>query len=32
MAVHEVARLVKSLLEDVGEDPTRDGLLDTPTV
>eukprot|EP00892_Ulva_mutabilis_P006090 jgi/Ulvmu1/3853/UM018_0072.1 len=30
MADSEVAQLVRSLLEDVGEDPTRDGLRDTP--
>lgn len=32
MAVPEVTRLIHSLLEDVGEDPARDGLRDTPKV
>lgn len=32
MAIPEVTRLIHSLLEDVGEDPARDGLRDTPKV
>lgn len=32
MALSEIASLVRSLLTDLGEDVTRDGLQDTPQV